>query len=47
MREGQERWLHAGNTTTFLLYGKPVGLIGFGSLARCLRPLLLRFAIDS
>ncbi|HUE75771.1 MAG TPA: NAD(P)-dependent oxidoreductase [Chloroflexota bacterium] len=43
MREGNERWLHAGNETTFLLYGKPVGFIGFGSLGRSLRPLLAPF----
>jgi phosphoglycerate dehydrogenase-like enzyme len=43
MRAGDERWLHAGNATTFLLYGRPVGFIGFGSIARCLRPLLAPF----
>ena len=43
MREGAERYGHAGNTTTFMLYGQPVGFIGFGSLARCLRPLLQPF----
>jgi lactate dehydrogenase-like 2-hydroxyacid dehydrogenase len=35
--------LHAGNATTFLLYGRPVGFIGFGSIARCLRTLLAPF----
>jgi phosphoglycerate dehydrogenase-like enzyme len=43
MRAGDERWLHAGNATTFLLYGRPVGFIGFGSIARCLRTLLAPF----
>jgi phosphoglycerate dehydrogenase-like enzyme len=43
MRAGDEKWLHAGNETTFLLYGKPVGFIGFGGLARSLRPLLAPF----
>ncbi len=43
MRMGAERWNRAGNATTFLLYGQPVGLIGFGSIARCLRPLLAPF----
>jgi phosphoglycerate dehydrogenase-like enzyme len=43
MRAGDERWLHAGNTTTFQLYGQPVGMIGFGSIARCLRQLLAPF----
>jgi phosphoglycerate dehydrogenase-like enzyme len=43
MRQNQEQWLHAGNVGTFLLYGKRVGLIGFGSLAQALRPLLAPF----
>ena len=43
MRAGDEKWLHAGNQTTFLLYGQPVGFIGFGNLGRCLRPLLAPF----
>lgn len=43
MRKGEEQWLHAGNATTFLLYNQPVGFIGFGSIARCLAPLLAPF----
>jgi len=43
MRNGTESWQHAGNETTFLLFGRPVGFIGFGSIARCLRPLLAPF----
>lgn len=43
MREGRERWLHAGNESTFLLFGQPVGFIGFGGIARCLAPLLAPF----
>jgi phosphoglycerate dehydrogenase-like enzyme len=43
MRAGDERWLQAGNQSTFLLYGKPVGFIGYGNLARALRPLLAPF----
>lgn len=43
MRAGEERWLHAGNAGTFMLYGKPVGFIGYGNLAHCLRPLLAPF----
>jgi phosphoglycerate dehydrogenase-like enzyme len=43
MRAGREKWLHAGNETTFTLYGKTVGLIGYGGLARALRPLLAPF----
>jgi len=44
MREGKERWLHAGNEGTFLLFGKRAGMIGYGSLARALRPLLGPFS---
>jgi phosphoglycerate dehydrogenase-like enzyme len=43
MRTGEERWLHAGNATTFMLYGRQVGMIGFGSIARHLRLLLAPF----
>jgi phosphoglycerate dehydrogenase-like enzyme len=43
MRAGTEQWLHAGNADTFLLYGKPVGFIGYGNLARSLRTLLTPF----
>jgi phosphoglycerate dehydrogenase-like enzyme len=43
MRQGEEKWLHAGNATTFLLYEQPVGFIGYGNLGRCLRPLLAPF----
>lgn len=32
MRTGTEQWRRAGNTGTFLLYGRRVGLIGYGSL---------------
>jgi len=46
MRQGKELWLHAGNMTTFMLYNKPVGLIGFGSIGRCLRSLLAPFGCD-
>ena len=43
MRKGKEKWLHAGNEGTFMLYGKSVGFIGYGSLARVLQPLLAPF----
>jgi phosphoglycerate dehydrogenase-like enzyme len=43
MRLGTEQWLHAGNVGTFMLFGQPVGFIGFGSIARCLRSLLAPF----
>lgn len=41
--QGQEQWLHAGNTASFTLYGQTVGFIGFGGLARALKPLLAPF----
>jgi phosphoglycerate dehydrogenase-like enzyme len=43
MRRGDERWLHAGTIDSFLLYDQPVGMIGYGSIARSLRPLLAPF----
>jgi phosphoglycerate dehydrogenase-like enzyme len=43
MRNGTERWLWAGNETTFQLYDQPVGFIGFGSIARSLAALLAPF----
>lgn len=42
-RHGAEKWETAGNEAAFTLYGKPVGFIGFGSLARSLRGLLAPF----
>ena len=41
--DGTERYLHQGNLDTFTLFDKPVGFIGFGGLARALRPLLAPF----
>jgi phosphoglycerate dehydrogenase-like enzyme len=41
--QGEEKWLHAGNADAFTLYGQPVGFIGFGGLARALKPLLAPF----
>lgn len=43
MRRGDERWLHAGTVDSFLLFDQPVGMIGYGSIARSLRPLLAPF----
>ena len=40
---GEEIYLHAGNEGTFTLYDQPVGFIGFGGLARSLKPLLAPF----
>ncbi len=42
-RAGQEIFLHAGNVGTFTLFGQTVGFIGYGGLARQLRPLLAPF----
>ncbi len=44
-REGTEEYLHAGNTDTFMLYGQPVGMIGYGGLAMALQPLLTPFGV--
>ncbi len=43
MREGNEAWLHAGNASAFMLYGKPAGFIGYGSIGRALHPLIAPF----
>lgn len=45
MRRGEEKYLWHGNTDTFMLYDKPVGIIGYGSLARALQPLLQPFNV--
>jgi phosphoglycerate dehydrogenase-like enzyme len=46
-RTGEPNWSHTEFATeigdTFTLYGKTVGMIGFGGLARSLRPLLAPF----
>ncbi len=46
MRSGAEKYLHAGNVGTFLLYDKPVGMIGYGSIARELHKLLRPFDVQ-
>jgi phosphoglycerate dehydrogenase-like enzyme len=45
MRRGGERWLHAGNAEAFMLFDKPVGFIGYGSIAQALHPLLMPFGV--
>jgi phosphoglycerate dehydrogenase-like enzyme len=40
---GSEQYLQKGNVDTFTLFDKPVGFIGFGGLAKSLRPLLAPF----
>jgi phosphoglycerate dehydrogenase-like enzyme len=42
-RDGTEKWLFEETADTFTLYGKNVGFIGFGGLARSLKPLLEPF----
>jgi len=45
MRQGRESYLQAGNLNTFMLYGQAVGMIGYGSIARALQPLLRPFHV--
>ena len=45
-RAGEEEWLHAGNVGNYMLYGKKVGFIGFGSVARELTRLLAPFGVQ-
>lgn len=45
-RAGNERYGIAGNGDAYSLYGAPVGLIGFGNLAKELVPLLKPFGCD-
>ena len=46
IRTGREKYSRAGNETAFTLYGKKVGMIGFGGLARSLKPLLQPFRCE-
>ena len=43
MRHGEEKYLHEGNHGTFTLFDQPVGIIGYGGIARVLHQLLLPF----
>ena len=43
MRAGTEQYLHRGNETTFMLFDKPIGIIGYGGIAQALHPLLVPF----
>jgi len=43
-REGKEIFLHESNKNAFTLFGQTVGFIGFGSLARNLKPMLAPFS---
>ena len=42
-RAGKEAWGYRGEVHDFLLFDKPVGFIGFGSIARALKNLLTPF----
>ncbi len=44
-RTGEEIYLHDGNKTTFMLFDQPVGIIGYGNIARALKPLLDPFNV--
>ena len=46
MRRGDELYLHEGNVGTFMLYDQPIGIIGYGGIARALHPLLKPFNVD-
>ena len=46
MRRGDEEYLWQGNVGAFLLYDQPVGIIGYGSIARALHPLLQPFNVS-
>ena len=46
MRHGDEAYLHQANLNTFMLYGKTVGIIGYGNIARELHPLLKPFGVE-
>ncbi|MFB3882743.1 MAG: NAD(P)-dependent oxidoreductase [Armatimonadota bacterium] len=43
LRAGEAKWGHPEPGGPFLLFGKPVGLIGFGGIARALLPLIAPF----
>ncbi|MBZ0283250.1 MAG: hydroxyacid dehydrogenase [Anaerolineae bacterium] len=45
-RQGNEKYLHAGNENTFMLYNKTVGFIGYGSIARELQRLITPFNVS-
>lgn len=44
-RAGTERYLHAGNVGATMLWGKHVGFVGCGGLAKSLQPLLAPFGV--
>lgn len=46
MRRGNEQYIHTGNKNTFMLFDQPIGIIGYGSIARVLHSLLMPFNVD-
>jgi phosphoglycerate dehydrogenase-like enzyme len=46
MRDGTERWLHAGSGSTSLLSGRSIGFVGFGNIGHNLVELLAPFSCD-
>lgn len=42
-RDGTEKWGFAGDVADFQLFDLPIGMIGFGGLARALKPMLAPF----
>lgn len=44
-RTAEELWLHEGNVGTVTHFGKTVGFVGAGGLARSLQPLLAPFGV--
>jgi phosphoglycerate dehydrogenase-like enzyme len=46
MRDGSEKYVRFGNQTTFSLFGKRIGFVGYGAIARQLRELLAPFRCE-
>jgi phosphoglycerate dehydrogenase-like enzyme len=44
MRAGTEQWRRGRSQSSFLLFGQPVGFLGYGAIARALQPLLAPFS---
>jgi phosphoglycerate dehydrogenase-like enzyme len=46
IRAGREQYVRSGNERAFTLYRQRVGLVGYGGVARALRPLLAPFGCE-